>query len=223
MPTINEYPIVVTIPSTTGSNPGWPGRPGVNRVAFIADSTLVRSIPSLQAPVMCTLAAGDEADLGGVINRDGSRWCMVTLRDKRSGYIPADTPVRSLKYVKLKDPSADIRSAPGGQGYLIRTLARGDAFLLMQTVDGNSVRIRDASGHEGFIDGKAKIESLQATASQNHDPQHDMLVGGLWCVGGILVTAITYSAAQGGGHYVVAWGAILFGGIQFMRGLFRCF
>jgi len=47
----------------------------------------------------------------------------------------------------------------------------------------------------------------------------NMLVGVLWLVGGSLVTAATMSAASGGGAYVVAWGAILFGGIQFLRGL----
>ncbi len=47
----------------------------------------------------------------------------------------------------------------------------------------------------------------------------NMLIGGLWCGGGLIVTIATYSAASGGGSYVVAWGAILFGGIQFMRGL----
>ncbi len=45
--------------------------------------------------------------------------------------------------------------------------------------------------------------------------------GALWCVGGLIVTVVTYGAASGpgGGTYVVAWGAILFGGIQFCRGL----
>jgi len=46
-----------------------------------------------------------------------------------------------------------------------------------------------------------------------------MLVGGLWCFGGTAVTVYTYSAASGGGTYVVAWGAIIFGGIQFLKGL----
>lgn len=52
----------------------------------------------------------------------------------------------------------------------------------------------------------------------------NMLVGALWCIGGIVVTAATYSAASsssGGGTYVVAWGAILFGGLQFLKGLFQ--
>jgi len=44
-------------------------------------------------------------------------------------------------------------------------------------------------------------------------------LGALWCVGGILVTALTYAAASGGGTYLVAWGAVVFGAIQAVRGL----
>jgi len=46
----------------------------------------------------------------------------------------------------------------------------------------------------------------------------NMLVGALWCGGGLAVTAITYSAASGGGTYLVTWGAVIFGAIQFLRG-----
>lgn len=51
-----------------------------------------------------------------------------------------------------------------------------------------------------------------------------MVIGGFWFVGGILVTAVTYASATAspfGGTYVVAWGAIVFGGVQFLRGLAR--
>lgn len=34
---------------------------------------------------------------------------------------------------------------------------------------------------------------------------------------GLAVTLVTFMAAEGGGTYVVAWGAILFGGINFFR------
>jgi hypothetical protein len=47
-------------------------------------------------------------------------------------------------------------------------------------------------------------------------------IGAAWCVLGILVTAITFSIAsggRGGGTYFVAWGAVLFGMIQVIRGL----
>ncbi len=40
-----------------------------------------------------------------------------------------------------------------------------------------------------------------------------MIHGALWCLGGILVTSLTASAAGEGGYFLFAWGAILFGGI----------
>jgi hypothetical protein len=47
----------------------------------------------------------------------------------------------------------------------------------------------------------------------------NVFVGAAWCVGGVVVTALTYQLASGGGTFIVAWGAILFGGIQVLRGL----
>jgi hypothetical protein len=50
----------------------------------------------------------------------------------------------------------------------------------------------------------------------------NMLFGALWCVGGTLFTVWSYQSASqgsGGGTYFIAWGAILFGGIQFLKGL----
>lgn len=49
----------------------------------------------------------------------------------------------------------------------------------------------------------------------------NMAIGGIICLLGVLVTAATYGAASGGGHYVVAWGAIVFGAFQFLKGLFQ--
>jgi hypothetical protein len=51
--------------------------------------------------------------------------------------------------------------------------------------------------------------------------QRDLLLGGGICLLGIVVTVATFSAAQNGGTYVVAWGAIIFGAIRFFRGLSR--
>lgn len=46
----------------------------------------------------------------------------------------------------------------------------------------------------------------------------NMAIGGLWCAGGTIVTVYTLMASSGGGGYVVAWGAIIFGAIQFFQG-----
>ena len=60
---------------------------------------------------------------------------------------------------------------------------------------------------------RVRSEAIREAGKKN------MLYGALWCIGGIVVTAATYSAASNGGTYVVAWGAIVFGAIQFFRGL----
>ncbi|RME43556.1 MAG: J domain-containing protein [Chloroflexi bacterium] len=47
------------------------------------------------------------------------------------------------------------------------------------------------------------------------------LRGLAWLIGGLLITVISYAAAASsptGGSYVVMWGAILFGGVQALRG-----
>jgi hypothetical protein len=62
------------------------------------------------------------------------------------------------------------------------------------------------------------LNQLRSEATREAGKKN-MLYGALWCIGGIAVTAATYGAASGGGSYVVAWGAIAFGAIQFFRGL----
>ncbi len=47
----------------------------------------------------------------------------------------------------------------------------------------------------------------------------NMAIGGAIFAVGSTVTLLTFSAAQGGGHFVVAWGAMLFGGVQFLAGV----
>jgi hypothetical protein len=48
-----------------------------------------------------------------------------------------------------------------------------------------------------------------------------MAIGGGVAVAGGLITLATYSAASGGGIYVVTWGALVFGGDQFLKGLYQ--
>ncbi len=65
------------------------------------------------------------------------------------------------------------------------------------------------------------LEQARAMA-RKESARKNMLHGALWCIGGVAVTVLTYqAAAPAGGRYVVAWGAIVFGGIQFLRGLMQ--
>jgi hypothetical protein len=81
----------------------------------------------------------------------------------------------------------------------------------------NSQTVEDCTNEETSISNASGMETnIAAEGARN------MLVGALWCIGGVVVTAATYSAVkESGGTYIVAWGAILFGGIQFFRGVFQ--
>jgi hypothetical protein len=75
--------------------------------------------------------------------------------------------------------------------------------------------------------GKAKADALATQLQQEEiDPLRKMahsniLFGTLWLVGGLLVTGLTLAAAvgSGGGRYVVATGAIIWGAIQLLQGV----
>jgi hypothetical protein len=60
-----------------------------------------------------------------------------------------------------------------------------------------------------------KAFALKETGRKN------MLHGAMWLIGGFFVTVYSYriAANAGGGSYLLAWGAIVFGGIQFFRGV----
>ena len=49
-----------------------------------------------------------------------------------------------------------------------------------------------------------------------------MVIGGIVCLVGIIITVATHDAAEssGGGTYVIAYGPMIFGGIRFFQGLF---
>jgi hypothetical protein len=61
----------------------------------------------------------------------------------------------------------------------------------------------------------------QASKRVNDGARRDMLIGGVVFLFGTGLTVLTYVGASGsgGGTYVVCWGAILFGLIQFFRGV----
>lgn len=82
----------------------------------------------------------------------------------------------------------------------------------LASADPGPIEVPGYEGASGHYDPGAPIDD---------DGTRDLIVGGLWCLGGTVVTVATWSMASGGGSYVVAWGAILFGGIQFVRGLAR--
>ncbi|WP_448698693.1 hypothetical protein ACFGVR_17695 [Mucilaginibacter sp. AW1-3] len=79
----------------------------------------------------------------------------------------------------------------------------------------NSYEIKNALLERGMNEQDADviIENIegQITDARRKKAQKDMLYGALWCIGG---TALTLANIG-----YIFWGAIIFGGIQFFRGV----
>lgn len=58
-----------------------------------------------------------------------------------------------------------------------------------------------------------------AHTGNGYSPNANLLIGGGICLLGIVVTVGTCMASQQGGTYTIAYGAIIFGAIQFFRGM----
>jgi len=106
-------------------------------------------------------------------------------------------------------------SGSGPEG--LQALYEGTATLLSQ---GRSRADVQADLQLRGVDGETASEVIRDLHEARQEAARtNVRHGGYWLVGGVLVTALTYLVASPGESYVVAWGAILFGGIQFLRGL----
>lgn len=61
-------------------------------------------------------------------------------------------------------------------------------------------------------------QMFQRQAMEKKDANKDVLYGGIWFVGGLAVTLVSVASGKGG---FIAYGAVIFGGIQFFRGLMK--
>lgn len=204
-----------------------------NRPAFAVDGTKplarvlspvnVHSRPSPDAQVISSLEAEEDVEMYKLWKTDGG-WMEIRLPDGSMGYMPAGTRVALLSRVKLKDKEVEVFEQPSLDGAPSHKLEKGSRFWTAATTAGPScVRVRLDSGEVGYIHAATKVASLaQPKVPAIQSAGHDVIVGALWCIGGIAVTAGTYSAVStSGGTYLICWGPIAFGGYQFLRGLFR--
>ncbi len=112
-----------------------------------------------------------------------------------SGAIGAEAEERALSYAKdvLRQgmPRAAVEDVLRAQGF-------------------------DPAAASAIVERANKTKDERRVAGRRH-----MIMGAVVCVIGIVITVWSYAAAEeaGGGSYVVALGAIVFGAIQFVRGL----
>jgi hypothetical protein len=194
------------------------------KARIVGQAARVYSQPDANSLPVADLAVGYEMEMGGVIKNAAGEWVGVVLPNGQRGYLPGNTRIFHIKPVILLQKEVFVYAEPSAVSVVKTRYRRNASFFLADTVERDGkrwVRIRDAGGVEGFIDGQTKIkvipEASKASGAKN------MLYGALWCIAGIVITAVTYNMASsgGGGRYIIAWGPAIFGAFQFFKGLFQ--
>ena len=149
-----------------------------------------------------------------------------------------DFTYRSVDHISLQAPHLIVRS-PKGKKFKIKfidyTQAEAVLFRLQSEAerDGNVSNSRTSttpSDISGSTPNTEVVKSLHEVAASPEAMRlaklrlsiRKMIGGVVAFVIGIFITNYTYQQAvhQGGGWYVIAWGAILFGPVSFINGLF---
>ncbi|OHB66111.1 MAG: hypothetical protein A2Y76_03575 [Planctomycetes bacterium RBG_13_60_9] len=188
----------------------------------------------LNSPSIADLQVGTEVELGAVKKKHGTEWVAVTLSDGQRGYVPGETRIYQIKEATLLQKTVDVHAEPSLQApvtvqykkndrFWIVQYKKNDRFCLVKQGEEEWVKIRDSAGNEGFIAGDTKINVVQEEpVATKGAGGKNMLFGAMWCIGGTVVTAVTYSEASSeGGTYIIAWGAIVFGALQFLKGVWQ--
>lgn len=193
------------------------------KVKILDPRVTVYAEMDLNSTPLTQLVADNEVELGGVKKKEGKDWVAVVLPGGQKGYLSGETKIYPIKQVSLLQKDVDVYTSPS-EGSLVKTrLKKGAKFYLAGSAkqDGKDwVKIREFSGSEGYIDGKTRIQMIPEVTKAVG--RKNMIYGALWFFGGLIVTVGTYSAASSsGGTYLVTWGAIIFGAIQFLQGLYQ--
>lgn len=85
----------------------------------------------------------------------------------------------------------------------------------------NVVELEIMEKYEISYEKCKKIIEMVIRQQNIEQAKKDILYGLLWCAGGSIATYVSYNKASSGGTYIIWWGAILFGGIQSLKGVYH--
>lgn len=108
-----------------------------------------------------------------------------------------------MEYTKA-DPNADVNTIVDYIAHGLIVQEKLPSQVKKELVEKGASPQTAETIVEGFIEEYNK--------KKKRGGQREMLFGALWCVGGTVVTVMSTGM-------VIAWGAIIFGGIQFVRGI----
>jgi len=115
----------------------------------------------------------------------------------------------------------EIRSAYGRDVLRLQDMTSDKVAQFRAALDGAFATLVDPAKRSAYDQELAiAVQDGAAASSDESDAAFRYAMrGGLWFAGGGVVTAATYEFSQG--TYFLAWGPLLFGGFQLVRGLLR--
>jgi curved DNA-binding protein CbpA len=109
----------------------------------------------------------------------------------------------------------EIRSAYGRDVLRLQESPTRNMEQIRATLDAAFATLVDPARRAAY---DAQLANAQTVAASDDDSAFiDARNGGLWFAAGALVTAATYTFSDN--TYILAWGPLLFGGFQLLRGL----
>lgn len=102
------------------------------------------------------------------------------------------------------------------QAFFIRTINFLNEGKSKEEIVNEFVKIGLDKDNAQLIVDKV-IQSIQ-TEAKKRAGKKNMRIGAIVCIIGSLVTLISFLQANEGETYIIAWGAIIFGFIQFVKG-----
>jgi uncharacterized protein YgiM (DUF1202 family) len=190
------------------------------RAILTDESAQVYASTEDQTVSIATVHQDEEFEIGKVIHKKRQNWVEVTLDSGVKGYLSGDVHLFGLKNVILQDASAELRASADASSEVLKTLKKGDAFYtlgVVKTEEGGWVRVRDASGTEGYIEGKTKIRVLPAATRA--EAKKTLILVGVMTLAGIAFALVSALAPQASIiYYYLAVGFILFGFMQLVQG-----
>jgi hypothetical protein len=177
----------------------------LQQVVLLDETATAYAAPTQNSARAIQFAKGHEFWIGGTAG-DGI-WVEVHDRDQRTAYASGDMKV--LFVDKLREMAAQSLASGRSPDRVLKDLEKAGLPPHL------AASVRDEMA--GAVAQAAQDPEVRRTLASKY--ARHMLYGVLWTVGGTVATVLGYQAASDGGTYMIFWGAIVFGIIDFARGL----
>jgi hypothetical protein len=151
----------------------------------------------------------------------------VQLNDGRLGYVDETVQITQPPALITDQYGTMLQSEPSEKSTVVAMLKKGARVISTEpAIEGDGIQWLHVTsdGRTGYIRGDTKLTDADLTPPAQDAASSAAMQNVIWgfviCAVGVIVTVGSYVIAEHTvGVYVVAWGAIFFGGVQILKGL----